>query len=243
MAFQDGIRVVACTPHILPTVYDNQGSQIKAAVEQLQEELTRAGILIQLVHGADVHVVPNLAEGLTSGRMLTLNGSRYFLLEPPHHVAPPHLEELAFRLHTLGYVPVLTHPERFSWIDMHYPLIQRMAHKGVWMQLTAGSLTGRFGRRPRYWAERILDEGLCHILATDAHNTSSRAPRLAEARDVAAKRLGEIEATNLVLHRPRGMIEDVDPAQLVPVKADRKPPSSSPWNRMLASVRRRRGPA
>jgi protein-tyrosine phosphatase len=242
MALRDGITTTACTPHILPTVYDNRGPQIKAAVQQLQTELVRADLPLRLVSGADVHVAPDLAEGLKTGRVLTLNNSRYFLLEPPHHVAPPQLEDHAFRLHALGYISILTHPERLSWIDVHYSLVQRMAHNGVWIQLTAGSLTGRFGRRPRYWAERMLDEGLCHILATDAHNTSSRAPRLAEGRDVAAMRLGEQEATNLVLIRPRGVLENVEPGKLSPpVRKERK--SSSLWSRMLTSVRGGRGPA
>ena len=62
------------------------------------------------------------------------------------------------------------------------------------MQVTAGSLTGQFGRRPRYWAERMLDEGCCHILATDAHGTDRRVPRLSEARDLAARRLGDLSS-------------------------------------------------
>jgi Capsular polysaccharide biosynthesis protein len=239
MASSDGITIAACTPHILPTVYDNNGSDINAAVDLLQKELVRASIPLRLVSGADVHVSPTLPEGLKSGRILTLNGSRYLLLEPPHHVAPPQLEEHVFRLHALGYIAILTHPERLSWIESQYSLIKRMVHNGVWVQLTAGSLIGRFGRRPKYWAERMLDEGCCHILATDAHNTTSRAPRLAEARDVAAKRLGEQEAMKLVLTRPRGVIDDVDPAQLSdPVKTDRSTSqSSSLWKRVLTSIR------
>jgi protein-tyrosine phosphatase len=243
MACRDGITITACTPHILPTIYDNNGSNIKAAVFLLQKELIKAGIPLRLVSGADVHVAPNLAEGLKNGRVLTLNSSRYLLLEPPHYAPLPQLEEYVFKLHVSGYIAILTHPERLSWVGTQYRLIERMVHNGAWVQLTAGSLTGHFGRRPRYWAERMLDEGLCHILATDAHNTSSRAPLLAEARDVAAKRLGEQEATKLVLTRPRGVIDDVDPGQLSdPMKTGRKTShSSSLWRRVLTSVRGSRG--
>lgn len=239
IACRDGITITACTPHILPTIYDNDGSAIKAAVSRLQDELTSAGIPLRLISGADVHVAANLAEGLKNGRVLTLNDSRYLLLEPPHYAPLPQLEEYVFKLHAAGYIGILTHPERLKWIETQYRLIERMVHNGVWVQLTAGSLTGRFGRRPRYWAERMLDEGLCHILATDAHNTSARAPLLAEARDAAAKRVGEQEATELVLMRPRGVINDVDPAQLsVPLRTERKPSHTpSLWQRVLASVR------
>ena len=85
------------------------------------------------------------------------------------------------------------------------------------MQLTAGSLTGRFGRRPRYWAERMLDEGLCHVVATDAHNVSTRPLHLASARAMVEQRLSVAEASNIFQVRPRGVIDDISPAQLPPL--------------------------
>ena len=133
---------------------------------------------------------PELGAQLRDGRALTLNDSRYFLLEPPHHVLPPRLEDHVFGLQAAGFVPILTHPERLTWLDQHYDLAKRLVYSGVLMQITAGSLTGRFGRRARYWAERMLDEGFCHLLATDAHDPVQRAPLLAEARDHAARRVG-----------------------------------------------------
>lgn len=212
----DGIEVLACTPHILPGVYPNTGSAIRAKVAELQKEIDRAGIALQLVTGADNHVVPDFVSGLRSGHLLSLADSRYVLVEPPHHVAPPRLDELFFSILAAGYVPVLTHPERLTWINSHYPLMVRLAQSGVWMQITAGSLTGIFGRNARYWAERMLDEGHVHILATDAHDTRRRPPNLREARDLAEARLGREEAENLVLVRPRGMVANDTPSALPP---------------------------
>jgi protein-tyrosine phosphatase len=219
MACADGITTVVCTPHILPTVYDNAGPEIKAAVTLLQEALSLADIPLRLLSGADVHIVPDLLSGLNDGRILTLAGSRYLLLEPPHHVMPPQFDQCIFRLQSAGYVAILTHPERLSWIEPQYALIRRMVHKGLWIQLTAGSLTGRFGQGPRYWAERMLDEGLCHVMATDAHNTSTRPPHLARAQAIVEQRLGAAEAANIFRIRPRGVIENVSPAKLPPLPA------------------------
>lgn len=247
LAVADGIATVACTPHILPGVYNNAGPAIRAAVAGLRDALAAAGIPLRLVTGADVHIAPDLGTRLADGRALTLNDSRYFLLEPPHHVPPPRLEDHVFGLQTRGYVPILTHPERLSWVDAQYDLIKRLVYNGVLMQLTAGSLTGRFGRRPRYWADRMLDEGLCHLLATDAHNTEQRAPRLAEARDIVAERLGEEEATHLVLTRPQGILANVGPAELPPLpqvdaaSSGRPAEAPSGWSRILRRVRRAAG--
>jgi protein-tyrosine phosphatase len=229
LAVADGITVTACTPHIMPGVYGNTGPQIRAAIEAFSTELGKAGIDLKLVAGADVHLATDLVGGLRNGQVLTLNNSRYFLFEPPHHVMPPRIEHAVFDIMTAGFHPVLTHPERLTWIEDHYDVMVRLAHAGVWMQITCGSVTGRFGRRPQYWADRMIDEGLVHILATDAHNLRNRSPSMAKSRDMVAERLGEDEATNMVVTRPRGILEDVDPSTMpppvrgAPPEPDRKP--------------------
>ncbi len=244
MASSEGIGTIGCTPHILPGVYNNTGPSIREAVARLRQTVSEAGIPVRLVTGADVHIAPDLGVQLNNGRVLTLNDSRYLLLEPPHHVLPPRLEDLIFGLQTAGYVPILTHPERLSWIEGHYGLIRRLVYSSVLMQITAGSLVGRFGRRPRYWADRMLDEGLCHLLATDAHNTEQRSPRLAQARDLVAQRLGEDEAINLVLRRPQGILDDLSPAELPPLpqakalKEESGAEAPSVWSNILKRARR-----
>jgi protein-tyrosine phosphatase len=204
----NGVSVLACTPHILPGMYHNSGPQISQATHQLQEALDQEGIPLRLVTGADNHIVPDFVEGLRTGRLLCLAQSRYVLVEPPHHVAPIRLEEFFFDLTVAGYVPILTHPERLSWIKSHYSAVQRLVRAGVWMQITAGSLAGAFGRSAKYWAERMLDEGCVHILATDAHDTRRRPPNLGQGRDLAARRVGDREAEHLVVTRTRAVIEN-----------------------------------
>ena len=228
MAVDDGITTIACTPHIYPGLYENTAAGIARAVACLQREFDDAGLALKLLSGADVHLEPNLGDGIRDGRIPTIAGSRYLLLEPPHHVAPPRFEDTVFDLVVQGYVPVITHPERLSWIEDHYEIFKRLSVSGAWMQITAGSVTGRFGKRPRYWAERMLDEGLVHILATDAHHPRRRPPLLAEARDAVATRLGAAEAEAMVVTRPRAIVEDA------PVSA--QPPLPGP--RPMESKRR-----
>lgn len=244
MASSEGITTIACTPHILPGVYHNTGPTIRAAVTRLRESIAEAGIPIALVTGADVHIAPDLSIQLREGKALTLNDSRYFLLEPPHHLLPPRLEDLVFGLQAAGYVPILTHPERLSWVEGHYDLIERFARNSVLMQITAGSLMGQFGRRPRYWAERMLDDGLCHLLATDAHNIERRAPRMAEARELVAQRIGHDEAMNFVLRRPQVILSNLSPTELpaLPQALDMKSDvKASSWGNIIKRVRRRAG--
>ncbi len=209
-----GVTDVACTPHILPGLYHNSGPAIREATQRLQELLDQEGISLRLVTGADVHMTPDFIAGLRSGRLLTIADSRYVLVEPPHHTAPPQLEDFFFNLVVAGYVPILTHPERLSWVPSRYEIIKRLVQSGVWMQITAGSFAGAFGRNALYWAERMLDEGCVHLVATDAHDAERRPPDLAAGRDLVAKRVGPEEAQRLVLTRPMEILEDQNPSSL-----------------------------
>lgn len=215
IAVADGIQTIACTPHIYPGLYENTAPGIRMAITKFQAELDKRAIPLRLVEGADVHLEPGLAASIKAGRVPTLAGSRYLLLEPPHHVAPPRFQDSVFELIVAGYVPVITHPERLTWIEDHYAVFTQLVEMGAWMQVTAGSLTGRFGRRPKYWSERMLKDGLVHILATDSHHFETRPPLLAEGRDAAAAVVGAQEADHMVAMRPAGIVENRNPRDLL----------------------------
>lgn len=216
IAVADGIRVTACTPHIYPGLYENDAAGIRTAMATLSTALAEAGIDLELTEGADAHMVPEVAEGVRRGRIPTLGGSHYLLLEPPHHVAPPHFRDVLFQLRIEGLVPVITHPERLTWVEEYHGMLMDAVDDGCWMQITAGALTGRFGPRPRYWAERFLGEGRAHVLATDAHDDRRRPPLLAEAHAVAERWMGREEADNLVRVRPGAVLADESPDTVAP---------------------------
>lgn len=242
IAASDGIGTIVCTPHIYPGLYDNSASGISIAVTRMQRELDEAGIALRLEVGADVHLARDLVGAVAQGRVPTLAGSRYLLLEPPHHTAPPGFEEATFELMAAGLVPVITHPERLSWIHEHFGMFERLVDRGVWMQVTAGALTGRFGRRVKYWGERFVGEGRCHIIATDAHHPARRPPLLAEAREAAASLVGALEADHMVRVRPRAVLENRAPDAVPSATTDMAParvPHGSALARFLRSLRGR----
>jgi protein-tyrosine phosphatase len=215
-AVADGIVMTACTPHVHPGVYDNSRQTIEWSIEALRDALAEQAIALTIVAGADTRLTPGLLDRLRSGEVPTLANSAFLLLEPAHHVIPPDFEQAVDELLTAGYLPVITHPERLTWIDDYYEIFGRLVDRGAWMQVTAGSLTGRFGSNARYWGERMLDEGLVHLLATDAHGVGKRPPLLAEGRRAAEKWVGADEAARLVIDRPRAIVEHRAPDSTPP---------------------------
>ncbi len=236
IAVEDGIQKAACTPHIYPGMYENDTEGIAAAIEALRQEYGMHGIALELTIGADAHLTPQLLGRLKDGTAPTLNHTRYFLLEPPHHVAPPQFAASVASFIAAGYVPVITHPERLTWIEQHYDTFLQLAREGAWMQITSGSLTGDFGPDARYWGERMVGDGYVHILATDTHGVRSRRPELAKGRAAAARLVGEEEATRLVVDRPTAILDDTNPAAVMPAPAlggDRKAAHRPWWKRLL----------
>jgi protein-tyrosine phosphatase len=230
IAAADGIRTMACTPHIYPGLYQNDKAGIKAARDTLQRAIDDHGIALQLTTGADVHLVPGVLDGLRAGTIPCLNDTRYLLLEPAHHVAPPRFAESVFNLVTAGYVPVITHPERLTWLPDHFETMADLARRGgAWMQITAASLTGLFGPAPKYWGERMLGEGLVHIIATDAHSATRRVPVMSEGLAVAQKLVGREEAQQLVQGRPAALMNNLPPSQVAPLPAPRTTTRTGVW--------------
>lgn len=232
IAVQDGITHSACTPHIYPGLFENTAEGIYRAVDDFRKALAQADIPLEVTSGADVQITPEMIEGLDNKRIPTLHNSQYFLFEPPHHISPPGMLNLIHDVLASGYIPVITHPERLSYIDQDYDLFVEAAHKGAWMQLTAGSLTGNFGKRVQKVSERFLKDGITHLLASDAHNLKNRAPILSHARDVAARHLGQEEADLLVIGRPGNILQNIAPDSVVPppgLHPDAKAKSRKNW--------------
>lgn len=227
IAVADGITHLCCTPHIYPGVFDNNTQNITEAVEAFRIHLKDNDIALTLGIGADIQHVAEMVPRLNDGTMPTINDSKYVLFEPPHHIAPPHFETSVYEVLAAGYTPLITHPERLSWIETHYDKFRNVASRGAWMQLTAGSLAGHFGKRVQYWAQRMLDEGFVYLLATDAHNTSRRAPRLSEGYEVALNYVDEEEAMALVYDRPKAVWENQ------PVQSVTLPPGYDPNGELL----------
>ncbi len=219
IAAADGIRTIACTPHIYPGFFENDTNGIRAHVAALQAKVDEAGIALELTFGADARLTSELLDRVRTGTAPTLHGGRYLLLEASHQVAPPRFEASVRDFTAAGLVPVITHPERLAWIEGQYRVLASLARSGAWMQVTAGSLTGRFGGNAQYWAERMLDDGIVHLVATDAHGVEDRPPWLAEGREAAEKWVGPAEARRLVFDRPQAILDNLSPAEVAPVPA------------------------
>lgn len=113
---QEGIRFAVATPHYNDEFPQRSAAEIQNRVNDMQRELDRYGIPLRLFAGHEVLIKPGLVEDIKAGRLATLNGSRYLLLELWNTSWLPETERVLFELMAQGIIPILAHPERYRAI-------------------------------------------------------------------------------------------------------------------------------
>lgn len=202
-----GYSTVVVTPHSCdgkPTP-----ALIQERLAELQAELDHLKIPLKLLPGAEQHIEPLTMERLQQGEILTLNQTRYLLLELPMlQPLPPYTEQLLRNLVAHGYRPIIPHPERVIVLQHDLPLIYRLYEAGALFQVTWGALVGWLGPEARKTALAMLSANLAHFFSTDAHNAASRLLTLDKAIAALEDLQGPGAAELYLLTRPNQLLAD-----------------------------------
>ena len=198
----DGVTHIVCTPHANGT-YDFQPEVNAAKVAELRERLKAEGVTVELGLGCDFHLsYDNIQDAKEHPARYSVNGLGYLMVELPDYGIPRGLTETFYELQLAGMTPILTHPERNPTLQNDLPRLAEWMRGGVLVQVTGDSVTGRMGKTAQRITHELLAKRWVHFLATDAHNVTSRPPRLSEARSVVARKYGEAYAESLVTTNP-----------------------------------------
>lgn len=180
-ARDDGISAIAATPHVSWSYPDVDSALIRTGVHELQDRLDAAGVRVQIMPGAEVASTRAADLDDAELRRLTLGDGPWMLLECP--ISPtdaPGFVSVASALAWRGHRLLLAHPER-SPIFLRKPeLVDELVAQGMLTQVTAGALSGRYGRTVRDFALRLIERELAHVVASDAHGRSRPARIAAE---------------------------------------------------------------
>jgi protein-tyrosine phosphatase len=203
---QEGISTAIATPHYNDLYPQRSVLEIKERVNELQLALDRQRVPLRLFSGHEALIKPRLVEDIQAGKLATLNGSRYLLLELWNNAWIPETERVIFELRAFGMIPIIAHPERYRAIQQNTDLLLRLLEQGVLAQLTASSLLGMQGNSARKCAEALLKKGYIHCIASDAHSLKRRPPGVARGLQRATELLGQAALTRLIETYPTAII-------------------------------------
>ncbi len=207
MAELDGITHVACTPHAnFRYVYDP--FRTEDLLNTLRARLRDERITLELLRAADFHLsYENIEAAIADPARFSIAGHGYIMAELPDFGSFGNFGETFYQLQIAGMTPVLTHPERNLTLQEDDSWIDTWLAQGVLMQVTATSITGGMGRKAQKMALSLLDRRRVHFVATDAHNLTTRPPRLRAAFDEVARRTSSATAQALFHTNPLCAIE------------------------------------
>jgi protein-tyrosine phosphatase len=206
-SIEDGVTHIACTPHSVHS-YPYQLEVNLARMAEIQAAVDARGAgRLKLVLGCDFHLdAENIQTALANPLQYSIDGKGYLLVEFPEMAIPPQLGDALFRLTSTGYTCIITHPERNPVIVRSPGMLAEWMRAGCFVQVTAGSLLGRFGNTAEAFAKELLDRNWIHYLATDAHNPEWRAPNLKRCYDYVANAAGVETAHRLCVSNPKAAL-------------------------------------
>lgn len=214
MAAQHGTTDLVVTPHANPS-YAFLPERISAQIQEITES---SGNAVRLYPGCDFHLsYENIQDALENPTKYTINHSSYLLVEFSDLLISRSTTEVFARLMNAGMIPVITHPERNALLRQRLEEIAGWAASGVLVQITAQSLIGDFGQQAQQFCKLLLRRGLVHFVASDAHDTQRRPPRLDQARAWLAENCGEEAAQGLCVDNPRAALSG-EPLRFTPLE-------------------------
>jgi protein-tyrosine phosphatase len=174
-AVRDGVATMVATPHVRDD-YPTRPETMERLTGEVREALRAAEIPLEVVTGGEVAIDALVPMGGGELARFSIAGAgRYLLVEFPYHGWPLGLPSEIERLHGMGLTALIAHPERSRDVQERPERLAPLVEQGALVQVTAASVDGRLGRSARRAAMRLLDLGLAHVVASDAHMPGIRA--------------------------------------------------------------------
>lgn len=191
-AVADGITDALMTPHHMNGRYINHANDVIELTSKFQESLRAAKIPLNVFPSQEVRINGNLLTAIEQHDVLSTDPSgRYILIEFPSDDVPSYTMDMLFKLQQLGKIPVIVHPERNTKFMKKPELLYQIISKGAYAQVTANSYMGTFGKAVMKFSEDIIDAGLAHVFASDAHHISGRQYQMAAAFEKLSQKSGD----------------------------------------------------
>lgn len=204
MAVDSGVTAMAATPHCA----GDRIVEIHAAWQLLKEALEENEIPMKLCLGMEIFGTPETARMLRENRLLTLNDSKYPLIEFSFHSDGMEETRILRSVCKAGYRPVVAHPERYSYVQQDPRLLHQWVRMGCLIQVNRGSLLGRFGRRAQSLGFALVDRGFATVVASDAHSPRIRTPWMADVEQLLSKEISPLCARMLLRDNPRKILKN-----------------------------------
>lgn len=189
-AEENGITTLFATPHHKNGAYENPKQKILQEVAWLNDRLQEESINVSILPGQVTRIFGDIVDAYDADEILTLNHTPYLLIELPSNHVPRYTEQILFDLQMKALRPIIVHPERHDGIIDHSDVLYNLGKKGALTQLSAASISGELGKKIQKFSFELIEAGMAHFIASEAHDPITRPCNLREAYDEIEKQFG-----------------------------------------------------
>lgn len=207
-AYEDGIRAVCLTPHYSPYLFGETLQASKEAFAVLLKYASEKHPDMRLFLGHELGYHQGALEALENGVCRTMNGSRYVLVDFSESVEFFELHNAVENLRRAGYFVILAHAERYPCLAKQMKWLEEFASEGGVIQVNASSYLGSWGKSAQKQWKRLVRRGLVHIVSSDAHNLTTRPPKISFCMPFLRKHCDEKTVCDLIWNNACRVMRD-----------------------------------
>lgn len=205
----DGIKTIFATPHYYRGHFESNYVQVNTYVNEVKKYILKSNseVTIEILPGQEVFLNNYTLDLYKKGIIGTLNNSKYMLVELPFDYLDNSTIDVIYELKLLGVVPIIAHPERYSYIIEKPSRINQLISEGCLFQINTGNIYGGVNKQARKTAEILIKHGICDFIASDIHRVGSRYSKVKLAYDKIAK--NNFPLAGKLLSNMQGLIKNI----------------------------------
>ena len=164
-AKEAGFTKIISTSHYIEGYYESDEAERTELLNEVQKNISG----IELYLGNEIYITNNMINLIQNKKASTINNSKYVLFEYPLSAKSMNDKEVVYRLIENGFVPVIAHPERYSYVQDNPEYIEELAEMGALFQANYGSIIGMYGKKAEKTLKKLLKNDLIRFFGTDSH--------------------------------------------------------------------------
>lgn len=215
-AKQAGFTKIISTSHYIQGYYEYDENERMQLLEKIKKwgqtpaDSTNELNGPELYLGSEIYITAEMPELLKEKKASTINNSKYVLFELPLNTESLIAKEVVYRLIENGYVPIIAHPERYSYVKESPEYVKELAEMGTLFQANYGSIIGMYGTKAQKTVKKLLKEDLIQFLGSDVHRTNQIYPKIPKAMKKLKKILSEEKLEELTTTNAQKVLNNQD---------------------------------
>lgn len=201
-----GFTKIISTSHYIEEFYEFNEEYRTNLINNLKIETPD----IELFLGSEIYITDKLIKLLEEKQASTINNSRYVLFELPMHAKSAYTKEIIYRLIEKNYIPIIAHPERYSYVQENSEYVKELHAMGALFQANYGSIIGMYGKKAEKTVKRLLKDNQIHFLGSDVHRSNQIYPKIPKIMKKLNKVISAEKIEELTTINPQKVLENAE---------------------------------